>query len=101
MRRYLSICFIILLPNLVQAQWRLLPDTSLVELYVIPDAPFHVETRVTGTTGLSWPNGNQAIVTLLEVVRGGEKRLHRCIDYYTPEMQITGSSCYLLVAPEE
>jgi hypothetical protein len=43
------------------------------------------------STGLSWPDGRQAIVTFWQSSAGD---VARCIDYYDSNMQASGSICY-------
>ena len=54
------------------------------------------EIKVVGTSGLSWPDGRQAIVTTLETEQLGNKWLARCIQYYSADMKLTGEKCYEL-----
>ena len=44
------------------------------------------------STGLSWPDGRQAIVTFWQSSAGD---VTRCFDYYDSNMQASGSICYL------
>jgi len=44
-----------------------------------------------GTTGLSWPDGRQAIVTFWRSSLGD---VVRCIDYYDSNLQTSGSVCH-------
>ena len=44
-----------------------------------------------GTTGLSWPDGRQAIVTFWRSSLGD---VVRCIDYYDSNLQTSGSICH-------
>lgn len=97
MHRLMISLLLAALPGLAAAQWQLLPETTLIELYSVKETPFYQDSSIPGVSALSWPNGDQAIVTYVEVVREGEKQLHRCIDFYTSEMESTGSSCYVLV----
>ena len=54
------------------------------------------KVAVVGTSGLSWPDGRQAIVTHIEVEQGKGKWLYRCMQYFSADMQQTGEQCYEL-----
>ena len=47
-------------------------------------------TELRDTTGLSWPDGRQAIVTFWY----SGPAMYRCIDYFDSNMQATGGLCY-------
>jgi hypothetical protein len=53
-------------------------------------------TEIKGTSGLSWPDGRQALVTYLETETGGKRWVYKCIDYFSNDMQQTGQVCYEL-----
>ena len=83
------------------SKWVAVPGFNLHELYSTGDfGPYKGTSEVIGTTSLSWPNGDQAIVTHIERIyaaKDGElKSLYRCIDYYDATMNPTGSMCYEL-----
>ena len=92
----LLVTFLLLYPAVALSEWIFLPDTTLAELYALPESDIPVQSGVPGVASLSWPNGNQAIVTYVEAFAGAEKALHRCIEYFSPEMESISMDCYRL-----
>lgn len=43
------------------------------------------------SSGLSWPDGRQAVVTFW---RGNDRAIRRCNDFFDADMQQTGGLCY-------
>lgn len=96
MKRTIAILFL-LYPSLALSEWLLLPDVTLAQLHSGPEAEVRVQSEVSGVASLSWPNGNQALVTYVETFSGTEKTLHRCIEYFSAQMESTGMDCYRLI----
>ena len=46
--------------------------------------------KLTGTTGLSWPDGRQAIITFW---MSNDGKIRRCVDYMKSDMVSTGGKC--------
>ena len=69
--------------------WEFQRNTTLADIY-------HIGASIGNTVSLSFPNGQQAIVTYVNTpgVRGS--LLYRCIEYFDENMQLTGNNCYLL-----
>jgi len=81
------------------SEWKPLLGYDTFELYSggiakKPDA--ERKETVVGTSGLSWPDGRQAIVIHIEVEQGEGKWLYRCIQYFAAHMQQTREECYEL-----
>lgn len=96
--------FIFVLPLKANAeQWKPLIGYTLHQLYDSPLSESIRTSEITGVTGLSWPDGRQAIVTYIETRQSVDpdkpekKWLFKCIDWYQADMQPTGQSCYELV----
>ena len=70
--------------------------SSLHDLLVAPAGGPPRQIRVVGTSGLSWPDGRQAIATTIEVRVMGKVWLQRCFDYYDKNMVATGHVCHEL-----
>lgn len=98
--KILPAVLLLALPASALSEWVLLPETTMAELYEVPESRFWVDSGVSGTSAVSWPNGDQAIVTYIEIFNGADKQLHRCIEYFSEDMTPTRTNCYLL-APEE
>jgi hypothetical protein len=81
------------------SEWKPLPGYDIFELYsgsMAKKLDVERTKSVVGTSGLSWPDGRQAIVIHIEVEQGKEKWLYRCIQYFAADMQQTGEQCYEL-----
>ena len=81
------------------SEWKQLVGYDLHELYsggMANLTSVKREVTVVGTSGLSWPDGRQAIVTTLEVEQDGKRWLYRCTQYLSRDMVQTGEICYEL-----
>lgn len=54
------------------------------------------KSTIVGTSGLSWPDGRQATVTLVNIEQNGKTWLYRCFQYLSSDMKPTGEACYEL-----
>ena len=53
-----------------------------------------------GASGLSWPDGRQAVISFWEAVINGQKVTVRCTTYFDANMAQTGDMCAQAVDPE-
>lgn len=82
--------------------WVPIPGYSLWELYTyggIDQKEIKRETKIVSSSGLSWPDGRQALITYVEVIQGKQKWLYRCVDSTNKDFQSTGQLCYELRDP--
>ena len=79
-------------------EWKMLPSYSMYDLLNQESVGgLKFESEITGTSGLSWPDGRQAIITSFEVRSSDSKRwFYRCRDYFDNSMRQTGQMCYEL-----
>lgn len=90
MKKFLFV-LILLIPSLAAAgKWVPLTGYSLSEVYNTES------TKVIGSSGLSWPDGRQANVILMESYQSGKRWLYRCVDYFNADMKPTGQDCFYL-----
>ena len=93
----LLIAFISLRVN--ASEWKPLPGYDTFELYsggIANKLDAKRKVAIVGTSGLSWPDGRQAIVTHIEVEQGKGKWHYRCVQNFAADMQQTGEMCYEL-----
>jgi hypothetical protein len=78
--------------------WKALPTYSMFDLLNQNGGNgLKFESEITGTSGLSWPDGRQAIVTSIEIRSSDSSRFfYRCTDYFDSSMRQTGQMCYEL-----
>lgn len=89
--------FLFLFTSLVYAgEWKPLIGYSLHDLYsgefsdLAKKSNIKRKSEIKGTSGLSWPDGRQAIITYLEIEQESKRWLYKCIDYFSNDMQKTG-----------
>lgn len=95
MKRIFLVLFIISISSSAYSEWK--GNFGLANIYYGDEASnrfgYERTIEVVGTSGLSWPDGRQAIITTIEVKQKGKKWLNRCIDYYDKDMRHTGEAC--------
>ncbi|BAH76721.1 hypothetical protein [Solidesulfovibrio magneticus] len=111
MRTFIFLLFNFLVINIsfVYAQeksWSSLPGCKLNDIYKygscshLDKIQSKFESKIVGTSGLSWPDGRQLITTLIEVIvyhendKSRSKNLYRCDDFFDKDMQHSGQMCY-------
>lgn len=53
-------------------------------------------SSVLSSSGMSWSDGRQANVLMIEVKQGKTKWLFRCTEFFDKDMVSTGNTCYEL-----
>jgi hypothetical protein len=109
LRQLLSSVFLIVISQgifvsqVYAGEWKLLIGYSLYDLYYGSKFSEIREmmkdkrtTNIKSTSGLSWPDGRQALVTYLETETEERKWVYKCVDYFSDDMQQTGQACYEL-----
>ncbi len=79
-------------PNVSVDRWQALPGYTLHSLLHSASGV----ASIVGTSGLSLPDGRQALITMLEIRRGEHRWVYRCIDYFDSVMRRPGQGCYEL-----
>lgn len=78
--------------------WVRVPGQTLADLLQKHQRAADVES----SSGLSWPDGRQAIVTFVRVKQSGrEVSRYRCIENFQANMQGTGGACRKLVKSQK
>ena len=102
MKKSLFILLFLFASLVYAGEWKPLIGYSLHDLYsgkfsgLAKKSNIKRKAEIKGTSGLSWPDGRQAIITLIEIEQEGNKWLYKCIDFYSKDMQQTGQVCYEL-----
>ena len=99
MKKIAIIIFILFSTTASASEWKFLPTYDLYQLLYSDLAKITNTSRkaqIVGTSGLSWPDGKQAIVTFVNVTQKDETWVYRCTQYFSPDMQQTGEACYEL-----
>jgi hypothetical protein len=85
-----------------QEQWKALPQYSFNDLYyeggLFSDKNVR-KSQIVSSDAMSWPDGRQALIILLEVHQFGNKWLYKCVHCYDRDLRQTGHLCYELMKP--
>ena len=72
-------------------RWTAYPSTSINDLWEFVESEnTKAQSKFFGATGLSWPDGRQAIVYHFQL----PGFLWRCFNYFDADMRSTGGMCY-------
>jgi hypothetical protein len=87
MKNLIFLCFFLITTNVYSA---LLDGKWSVDMTLDSSGIADRGGELLGSSGLSWPDGRQAIITFWRLESGA---IARCIDYFQSDMQFSGASC--------
>ncbi len=99
MDKVIAIFILVFVTSAQASEWVPLRDYNLYQLYsgeVSRALGLTAKAEVTGTAGLSWPDGSQATITYLEFQRDDKRWLYKCVEKWSSDLQLLEEECFEL-----